>query len=106
MYEQGRTSPGKIVTKAQAWQSMHNYALAVDLWPKVNNRWVFQYDYKPVAVIMKKHGFKCGIDWGDSPHFQLDGGLQWQECKAITNMHGLPLLWKLVQEKDNEKKIS
>ena len=99
LYEQGRTAPGKIVTKAKAWQSLHNYGLACDLWPKVNNRWVFQYDYKPVAEIMRKQGFKCGIDFGDNPHFQLDGGLSWQECKAITEQHGLPVLWLHVEKR-------
>lgn len=106
LYEQGRAAPGKIVTKAKAWQSFHNYGLACDLWPKVNNRWVFQYDYKPVAEIMRKLGFKCGIDFGDNPHFQLDGGLSWQECKTITEQHGLPVLWQHIERIINDGKNS
>lgn len=97
LYEQGRTREGTIVTKAKAWQSFHNYGLACDLWPKKNNRWVFDYNYEKPAVIMRKHGFKCGIDFGDNPHFQLDGGMTWQECKTITEMHGLPCLWQEVE---------
>lgn len=31
LYAQGRTRPGAKVTKAQAWQSMHQYGLAADL---------------------------------------------------------------------------
>lgn len=33
LYQQGRTIPGLIVTKAQAGHSMHNYGLAVDVAP-------------------------------------------------------------------------
>jgi peptidoglycan L-alanyl-D-glutamate endopeptidase CwlK len=106
LYEQGRTREGKIVTKAKAWQSLHNYSVACDIWPKINNRWVFEFDYKEAASIMKKHGFTCGIEWGDSAHFQLDGGFTWRECKAITESHGLPVLWKCIEERiisKNEK---
>src|SRR4051812_45095106 len=31
LYEQGRTKPGKIVTKAKGGQSYHNFGLAVDI---------------------------------------------------------------------------
>lgn len=33
LYAQGRTTPGKIVTKAQPGQSAHNYGLALDFVP-------------------------------------------------------------------------
>ena len=33
LYDQGRTTPGNIVTKAQGGHSMHNFGLAVDVAP-------------------------------------------------------------------------
>lgn len=33
LYQQGRTTPGKIVTEAPAGHSMHNFGLAVDVAP-------------------------------------------------------------------------
>lgn len=39
LYEQGRTKPGTIVTKAQPWSSYHQYGLAADIildYPGVN----------------------------------------------------------------------
>lgn len=99
LYEQGRTREGKIVTKAKAWQSLHNYGLASDLVYKINNRWAWEGDFDKPAMIMKTHGFVWGGAWGDKPHFQLDGGFTWQECKAITDQHGLPVLWLEVESR-------
>ena len=31
LYAQGRTAPGSIVTKARAWESAHQYGLALDV---------------------------------------------------------------------------
>src|SRR5665213_2098850 len=36
LYQEGRTTPGEIVTKAQAGQSYHNYGLAFDFGLKIN----------------------------------------------------------------------
>lgn len=93
LYEQGRTREGKIVTNAKAWQSLHNYAVACDLVYKIKNRWTWEGDFDKPSLIMRDHGFVWGGTWGDKPHYQLDGGLTWQECKAITDQHGLPVLW-------------
>ena len=38
LYAQGRTQPGKIVTKAKAGQSFHNYRCAVDVVPLINGK--------------------------------------------------------------------
>lgn len=39
LFAQGRTRPGGIVTKAQAWESHHQYGLAVDLVLFDNGAW-------------------------------------------------------------------
>jgi peptidoglycan L-alanyl-D-glutamate endopeptidase CwlK len=38
LYAQGRTKPGKIVTRAKGGQSFHNYRVAYDCAPIVNGR--------------------------------------------------------------------
>ena len=38
LYAQGRTAPGKIVTRAQGGQSAHNVGLALDFVPIVNGK--------------------------------------------------------------------
>lgn len=92
-----------IVTKARAWQSIHNYALAFDV--------VLLYDkdgdgkFEEVSWDMKRDQDKDGIaDWleitkvfldagftngfiskgkkWDFPHFQMDFGLSWKQMKA------------------------
>lgn len=91
------------VTNAQAWQSIHQYALAFDI--------VLLYDkelngnFEEVSWDMKKDGDKDSIaDWlevtkvftdagftngfltngkkWDFPHFQMDFGLTWKQMKA------------------------
>jgi peptidoglycan LD-endopeptidase CwlK len=42
LYNQGRTTPGNIVTKAKPGQSFHNYGLAIDIVPIVNGKAVWE----------------------------------------------------------------
>ena len=92
-----------VVTKARAWQSIHNYSLAFDV--------VLLYDkdgdgkFEEVSWDMKRDEDKDGIaDWlevtkvfteagftngfisngkkWDFPHFQMDFGLTWRQMKA------------------------
>lgn len=82
LYNQGRTTPGQIVTNARAGQSNHNYGLAVDFvllsedgtkaLYEVNSKW------RRVAAIGKSLGFEWGGDWTsfkDYPHLEMMGGL-------------------------------
>ncbi|MEO6276291.1 D-alanyl-D-alanine carboxypeptidase family protein [Roseateles sp.] len=44
LYEQGRTRPGGIVTKAKPWQSFHQFGLGADLVLFVNGQWTWSSD--------------------------------------------------------------
>ena len=77
LYAQGRTKPGKIVTK-QKTPSFHwdKAALAFDICKNVKGH---EYDdaafFKRCGEIGKKVGFSWGGDWTsfvDKPHFQWD----------------------------------
>jgi peptidoglycan L-alanyl-D-glutamate endopeptidase CwlK len=89
LYQQGRTTPGTIVTNAKGGESYHNYGLAVDFalkTPSGSVIWDRQYDgnrngqadWAEVVGIAKSLGFQWGGDWvqfKDYPHLQMDFGL-------------------------------
>jgi len=90
LYSQGRTRPGKIVTKAKAGQSMHNYRYAVDivLLKDTDRNGTFETaswetnvdfdgdgksDWMEIVAIFKKYGWAWGGDFHsiiDKPHFE------------------------------------
>lgn len=81
LYAQGRTKPGRIVTRAKGWQSWHQYRCAWDAYPdndpdpnrikpewgKEDSRWKIMFEEA------RKLGIECGADWEwqDFPHFQF-----------------------------------
>jgi peptidoglycan hydrolase-like protein with peptidoglycan-binding domain len=88
LYAQGRTKPGKIVTKARGGQSPHNYGLAIDFALKSGKQVLWDIkkdldgdgksDWMEVVEEAKKLGFEWGGDWKsfvDYPHFQMMFGL-------------------------------
>lgn len=92
LYAQGRTISGNIVTNAKAGQSIHNYGLAFDFVPLVNNKpdWNNLTLFKQCAEIGKLLGLEWGGDWisfKDFPHLQYTEGLtlhDLQNGKTIT----------------------
>jgi peptidoglycan LD-endopeptidase CwlK len=81
LYEQGRTKPGKIVTKAKGGQSWHNFGTAFDIGIFSKDGKIYYGEseaYAEVGMI----GESLGLEWGgrwqrfpDEPHFQLRLGL-------------------------------
>jgi len=75
LYAQGRTRPGKIVTKARAGFSNHNFGLAFDIGIFEGNKYIEESPrYKIVGQIGKSLGLAWGGDWQsiqDEPHFEL-----------------------------------
>lgn len=74
LYNQGRTTAGKIVTKAKPGQSFHNYGLAIDIVPIVKGKatWDDESLWQKLGVIGESAGFEWGGRWKfvDKPHFQ------------------------------------
>lgn len=75
LYAQGRTKPGKIITNAKGGFSFHNYGVAFDICPVVNNK----LDWNNINLFdtIGKIGISLGLEWGgswkelvDRPHFQ------------------------------------
>lgn len=87
LYAQGRTAPGRIVTNANAGDSIHNYRLAYDVVPIINGKPCWDIS-NPVWKVVGELGIKCGLEWGgswkrfkDYPHFQFTGGLTLADLK-------------------------
>lgn len=81
------------VTKADAWQSIHNYGLAFDivlLYDKDRNgtfelaSWENNKYWMQVVEYFKLKGWEWGGNWKfkDTPHFQKSFGLTWKQMKS------------------------
>ena len=78
LYAQGRTKPGKRVTKAGPGHSYHNYRLAFDFVPLVAGKAIWNDDklWSQCGAIAQE----CGLEWGgnwqftDKPHCQNTQG--------------------------------
>lgn len=89
LYDQGRTKPGKIVTKAKPGQSFHNYGLAIDVVPIVNGKadWESKL-WQKIGQIGKACGFSWGGDWQsfkDLPHFEFPKNTNYKILLALKN---------------------
>lgn len=97
LYNQGRTTPGNIVTNARAGYSNHNFGLAVDYFLVSHDGTVGIWDvsrdmnasgvadWLEVAAIAKSLGFAWGGDWKgfvDYPHLEMTGGLSTAQLRA------------------------
>lgn len=74
LYNQGRTTPGAVVTNAKAGESLHNYGVAVDLVFKEEGYNASDTLWALLGEVGKKQGFDWGGDWEgfvDRPHLQL-----------------------------------
>ncbi len=85
LFAQGRTKPGRIVTKARPGSSWHNYGLAIDLGLFSNGVYLDEVDpkradrlYQEIGTIASKHGIEWAGNWKsftETPHFQVTFGL-------------------------------
>lgn len=78
LYEQGRSKPGKIVTKARAGQSKHNFGIAFDVGVFSDDGKEYYGEsnaYAELGKIGKELGLVWGGDWEDfpdEPHFEYN----------------------------------
>ena len=98
LYEQGRTTPGPIVTQARGGESNHNYGLAADLCPFVDGRPDWNAPMK-VWTALGTTAAARGLEWGggwkkflDKPHVQLPS-LTVAECQRAFADGGLDAVW-------------
>jgi D-alanyl-D-alanine dipeptidase len=88
LYEQGRTKPGKVVTKAKAGRSFHNYGLAIDLVVMKGTQVNWEYDMSKLLPFAQKYGIDWGGSWKtfkDYPHFEKTYGYTWRQLLSKYN---------------------
>ena len=87
LYNQGRTTPGNVVTNARFGDSLHNYKVALDFAPVVNG--VIPWNNKSLFMRIGEIGESCGFEWGgrwtsflDLPHLQYTAGYTLDDFKS------------------------
>lgn len=77
LYQQGRTRPGAIVTRARPWESFHQYGLAADLVLHQDGRWNWEMGGRKARWWRRLHdlGREQGLEplTFEFPHLQLAG---------------------------------
>lgn len=74
LYEQGRSRPGSIVTKALPWQSFHQYGLGADLVLFVGGQWTWsdagplRAHWQRLPVLARQVGLRT-LTW-EAPHVE------------------------------------
>ena len=116
LYEQGRSTPGKIVTNARglpAPESWHCYGLACDyvldsMPEKPGLQWSWETrnvdfnqdgtnDWQQMGAIAESLGLQWGGRWKrfpDLPHIQNNYGLSIVEAKQIYLQDGIKAVWR------------
>jgi len=91
LYAQGRTTPGKIVTRAKGGNSFHQYKVALDFVPLRDGKAVWGTTgedgklWQKAIDIAKSVGFESASEWKtfkELPHLQITLGLTLADLKA------------------------
>lgn len=98
LYAQGRTKPGRIVTKARAGSSWHNYGLAIDLGLFAGGKYLDEAAPARAAKVYRDLGALAatmGIEWAgnwksfpEGPHFQWTAGQTLAQLRAKMEANG------------------
>lgn len=109
LYAQGRTDPGKIVTKAKGGQSWHNFGLAVDIVEDgdpnnagIHWSWSNNADYLKVGTFADTIGLEWGGYWKafkDYPHVQFTEQLTLDTACGLYKVGGLQAVWDEVTKR-------
>lgn len=90
LYNQGRTTQGRIVTYAKPGQSPHQHKIAYDMVPIINGKAIWNDDH--LWEILGKEGQALGLEWGgewnrfkDKVHFQFMARLSIEEISKLCN---------------------
>lgn len=104
IYDQGRTAPGSIVTKARPGDSYHQYGLAFDVVPLAYESLPDWNPSGPAWETIGQIGESMGLKWGgrwttpDKPHFELEAAplselkAYWQKFNQVMPIEITPTI--------------
>jgi peptidoglycan L-alanyl-D-glutamate endopeptidase CwlK len=109
LYAQGRTAPGRIITRARGGQSLHNFGVAVDFAPDMSPAPGLQpsWEAKDLQVLHDeavKLGLESGLSWPnfkDPPHIQLpheSKGIKLTDLDRAYKMGGYTAVFALLDK--------
>jgi peptidoglycan L-alanyl-D-glutamate endopeptidase CwlK len=96
LYAAGRTRGGVIVTEARAWQSMHQYGLAIDVCGGTNKKPIWAMPWDKIKTIFEKHGLESLAPYEQS-HFEIRCGLKTADLFELAHSDGLEAVWSKVE---------
>ena len=120
LFAQGRTKPGKKVTKARGGFSNHNYGLAIDSYPVISGRVFteipdgatqqFRKTFNAIQTAIGEEGEAVGLTWGgrwsdpfDPPHLQLFSQNEMNPSKCLeiykANGNSIAAVWAEVDRR-------
>lgn len=95
IYAQGRSSPGKIVSNAKAYQSWHQYGIAADIALFDDGRWSWNFDPKKISQFFDLDK----LIWGgtfkspDGPHYEWRKKPSLVVSEALVKSQGILRFW-------------
>ncbi len=100
LYEQGRTTPGPIVTNARAGESVHQFGIGIDVCVDGSAKRGLQPSWKPedyelLRTLAPRHGLVWGGTWKarDLSHLQLPNYItatHMEPLRVAYELGGLP----------------
>ena len=106
LYAQGRTAPGRKVTRARGGQSAHQFGVACDFCKDKNaTKEGLQPDwqkeqYATLCEEAEKLGLESGYRWGwDAPHIQLPlkkNGITMSKLNGLHKREGRQAVWRFL----------
>lgn len=107
LYEKGRSTAGPIVTKAQEYQSYHQYGLAIDFVadmspdiPGIQDPYNAGVQWEQLGSICRKYDLRWGGQWGDMGHVEVITSLKTSQLRGILESggnYGIYSVWRSVR---------
>lgn len=96
LYAAGRTTPGPKVTNAQAWESWHQFGLAVDLAFGGPGRWTWKGDWPALRAIMVNAGLRS-LAPQEEAHFEWATPMKVAAAAELARRDGMLSLWQKIE---------
>lgn len=90
--------PDKWVTDKRAWQSSHQYGLAIDIAYRIKGQWSYDGSFDKLGKYFLDQGFKW-LAPKELGHYEITAGIKTDEMLRISREFGLQALWEMIRTK-------